>query len=58
MGAGDTSFGLDLGRGAGIDISTSETFETSSSGSKLIGSSRWSPRGVPFPFAFPFVGFN
>lgn len=56
--AGYDSFGLDLGRGAGIDISTSETSETPSGGSKSIGSSRWSPFAFPFPFALPSVGFN
>jgi len=55
--AGSDSFGLDLGRGAGIDFSTSETSETSS-GSKSMGSSRWSPCAFPFPFTLPFVGFS
>lgn len=58
VGTGDNSFGLDLGRGAGIDISTSETSETPSSGSKSIGSSRWSPRAFSFPFMLPFIGFS
>jgi len=55
---GDGSFGLDLGRGAGIDISASEISETPSGGSKLIGSSRWSPCVFPFPFTLPFGGFS
>jgi len=50
----DGSFELGLGRGVGIDISTSERSETPSSGSKSIGSLRWSPCAFPFPF----VGFS
>ena len=55
---GDGSFGLDLGRGGGIDISASETSETPSGGSGLMGSLRWSPCAFPFPFTLPFGGFN
>jgi hypothetical protein len=58
VGTAEGSLGLDLCRGAGIDVSMSEISETPSSGSKSMGSSRWSPCAFDFPFSVPFAGFG